>query len=48
MSKVKVYQCFMFLKKNTSTTYHNLSSRLTITRRHDLPQLASESYYNSF
>ena len=36
MSKVKVYQCFMFLEKNSSTTYHNSSSRLAITRFREL------------
>ncbi len=36
MSKVKVYQCFMFLEKNSSTAYHNSSSRLAITRFREL------------
>ena len=36
VSKVKVYQCFMFLEKNSSTTYHNSSSRLAITRFREL------------
>ena len=28
---MKVYQCFMFLEKNSSTTYHNSLQRLMAT-----------------
>ena len=34
--RAKVYQCFMFLEKDSSTTYHNSSSRLAITRFREL------------